>query len=331
MAFTSSTSSAFGFNIQYESEGFPGVRGISRIGQLLVTWDDILWAAVTIGRPNLHYVFRHGEASFYEAMFRWSLVRMALYQTGSWSPELSRTDAFNELDPTEKGAINYFLGMVICKLFADRLLGTPWMLHLDVFKDHLAPSLLSGRSRPDLVGQENGTGKWHAFECKGRASVPGSDEKRKAKAQAQRLVSLGQQNCDLHIGAITFFKNDVLRFYWRDPEPDDAEPIELPEAGISWRAYYEPISELIRAGYAEFGSESDASVDLQLVRVESADVSVGAHPKILPLLMDREWNEARLLSENLQEEFAKMGCRRDGLIVTSGESWRKLHQTSPES
>lgn len=47
-------------------------------GELDVTWDDILWAAVTVGRPSLHYVFQHGRASEYEALFRWSLIRMAL-------------------------------------------------------------------------------------------------------------------------------------------------------------------------------------------------------------------------------------------------------------
>jgi len=47
-------------------------------GELDVTWDDILWAAMTVGRPNRHDVFHHGTASIHEAIFRTSLVRMAL-------------------------------------------------------------------------------------------------------------------------------------------------------------------------------------------------------------------------------------------------------------
>ena len=88
--------------IDYESEGFPASRVISSFGQLSVTWDDILWAAVTLGRPNLHYVFKHGLASQYEAVFRWSLVRMALEQRGLAGSRLWRTGAFKSLDPTEK-------------------------------------------------------------------------------------------------------------------------------------------------------------------------------------------------------------------------------------
>ena len=96
------------FLIDYESEDFPAQRGIRSFGQLRLTWDDILWAAVTVGRPKLYYVFRHGEASLFEAIFRWSLIRMALEQRGC---NLYRTDAFKSLDPTEKGAVNY-LGII---------------------------------------------------------------------------------------------------------------------------------------------------------------------------------------------------------------------------
>ena len=65
--------------IDYQSEGFaagapvPNVRGVLR-----TSWDELLWAAITVGRPNRHYVFKHGRSSGYEALFRWSLVRMAL-------------------------------------------------------------------------------------------------------------------------------------------------------------------------------------------------------------------------------------------------------------
>ena len=119
---------------------------------------------LTVGRPNTAYVFTHGDASYHEALFRLSLVRMALEQEPS-SGSLLRTTAFRSLDPTEKGAVSYFLGLAICKLFASTLLHTEWLLHIDVFRDQLDVTLL-GRSRPDLVGQGDNDA-WHAFECKG--------------------------------------------------------------------------------------------------------------------------------------------------------------------
>lgn len=97
--------------------------------------------------------------------------------------------------------------MAICKLFASRLLNTPWLLHLDVFRDQLNPATLGGRSRPDLVGQD-ASGAWHAFETKGRSSVPSSEDKLKAKSQAQRLVSVDGSACSLHIGSFAYFRGD---------------------------------------------------------------------------------------------------------------------------
>ncbi len=141
--------------IPYESEGFPPAGFIRNgHGLLQTSWDELLWAALTVGRPSRQYVFRHGNASIYEAMFRLSLTRMALEQSGPSARRLRRTDAAKTLDPSEKGAINYFLGVTVCKLFCERLLQTPWLLHLDVFRPQLDPDL-RGRSRPDLVGQTN--------------------------------------------------------------------------------------------------------------------------------------------------------------------------------
>src|SRR5690606_34970662 len=106
---------------------------------------------------------------------------------------------------------------------AAKLLGTPWVMHLDVYRPQLN-AVLSGRSRPDLVGQHERTGEWHAFECKGRLSKPDATVKSNAKAQAQRVVSVSGNPCALHVGAITYFRGDTLQFYWRDPEPEKKLP-----------------------------------------------------------------------------------------------------------
>jgi hypothetical protein len=68
---------------------------------------------------------------------------MTLQQRGPRGQKLVRTDAFMQMDPTEKGALNYFLGLVACKLFASKLLDAPWTLHLDVYRGALNPRLFS--------------------------------------------------------------------------------------------------------------------------------------------------------------------------------------------
>ena len=311
--------------VDYESEDFPASVGTTPYGQLRITWDDILWAAVTVGRPNRYYVFRHGTASRFEAIFRWSLVRMALEQRGD---RLYRTDAFKSLDPTEKGAVSYFLGMAFCKVFAAQLLRTPWLLHLDVFRNHLNPDILPGRSRPDFVGQETGPGgRWHGFESKGRSSVLRMGEKNKAKAQAQRLISVDGTPVQLHIGALTYFKKDELRFYWRDPnpeEPEDLEPIMLEMPDEAWGDYYEPVSVFLR----ETGEPSNDSNGAPVAFiVEHANIAVGAHPEILPHLLKRKWQTAHDVSREMAAAFQEEGYQPDGLIIKCSESWEQPYDT----
>jgi hypothetical protein len=304
--------------IPYLTEDFPTGTVANGYAALSVTWDDILWAAVTVGRPNRHYVFRHGAASMYEALFRWSLVRMALEQSGPRGSRLRRTTAAKTLDPTEKGAVNYFLGMMFCKLFATNRLNTPWLLHLDVFRPRLNP-VLTGRSRPDLVGRVQGLAQWHAFECKGRVSPPDATAKSKAKAQAQRLVSVNGTPCTLHVGALTYFRGDSLHFYWRDPPAENGKSVDVPMSGDAWRHYYEPVLDVVRTSNA-YAPGRDQNT---LVPIECADVSVGVHPTIAKYLANRQWERAQQAAIEAAASIEGEGYQPDGLKVVAGESWAK--------
>lgn len=310
-------------SIDYESEGFPATASVANgAGTLTTSWDDLLWAAVTVGRPNRQYVFRHGLASAYEALFRWSLVRMALEQTGQRGRRLRRTAAARTLDPSEKGAVNYFLGLAVCKLFAARLLDVPWLLHLDVFRPRLDP-VLKGRSRPDLVGKTT-AGAWIALECKGRISAPSSNAKDRAKDQAERVVSVSGVAPTLSVGGITFFKKDILHFFWRDPtsEPEKVrKPLEVTINPADWRAHYAPVLGLIQSNADYFERMQQQPV---LMPVAAADIEVGIHPTVLRALSAERWEDPReLLSRDVGA-----GYQRDGVAVRAGTTWTEPFEES---
>lgn len=304
---------AKGLAMAFTSERFPSSCGVGS-GTLSFSWGDLLWAAITIGRPNTAYVFKHGNASIHEALFRISVMRMALEQI-PLSNRLYRTEAFRGLDPTEKGAVSYFLGMAVCKLFATRLLGTPWLLHLDVFRDQLNPAMLGGRSRPDLVGQ-NATGAWHAFETKGRSSLPSSTDKNKAKEQAERLVSVDGTNCSLQVGSIAFFRGDELEFYWRDPEPEEPrklEPIEISVSDEDWENYYA----------AALALASEPQGDFMSAQTHGIDLEVEIHPKVRVQLLQGHWAAARSVAIEFHRQLEAEGFQPDGLRVVVGDSWSR--------
>ncbi|MFA5900558.1 MAG: hypothetical protein WC829_15770 [Hyphomicrobium sp.] len=294
--------------IHYRSRDFPASYTFGS-GTLSTTWNELLWAAITVGRPSTYHVFRHGRASFHEAIFRLALMRMAVEQDTNSC--LRRTDAFAALDPTEKGMVSYFLGMAICKLFSSRLLLAPWLLHLDVFRSAYNPVTL-GRSRPDLIG-EDASGNWHAFESKGRSSVPSSTDKAKAKTQAQRLISVNGHNCSLHVGSFAFFRSDVLEFYWRDPDPNPEGPIELPKPEAEWRYYFEPALDL----------SSEADSEPMRAERKLADVTVEIHPEIRRLLQNGQWSQARQRAFEHRDALISQRFQPDGIRVTAGESWMR--------
>ncbi|MBM4300229.1 MAG: hypothetical protein FJ121_01680 [Deltaproteobacteria bacterium] len=308
--------------IDYRSEGFdpPPASPVSNGNAVLSTsWDELLWAAVTVGRPNRQYVFRHGTASMYEALFRWSLVRMALEQRGQTARRLRRTDAAKTLDPSEKGAVNYFLGMVLCKLFSWKCLDAPWAMHLDVFRPQLNP-VLTGRSRPDLIA-ETSSQEWVALEAKGRISIPGNDPKAKAKQQAQRVVSVNGVAPRFYIGCITYFRNDVLQFFWRDPDPPKDKPkhpIEVTLDEGMWRHYYQPVLELLRSQSPYFEKMVHEAV---LLPIKELDLEVGIHPLILEPLTHEQWGDARKLCLKEADAFHKAGYQSDGIRIAAGPTW----------
>lgn len=299
--------------IDFESVGFSGgVTFPNGPAQLAASWDELLWAALTVGRPNVHYVFQHGQASAYEALFRLSLVRMALEQAGPMGLRFRRTSAVKAMDPSEKGAVSYFLGLNLAKLFAYRLLGVPWLLHLDVFRPHLSP-VLTGRSRPDLIGA-NLAGDLVALECKGRISAPNAKAKAAAKAQAQRVVSIGGVAPTWSVGAITYFWGDVLRFYWEDPPATRGKGIAVPGEPDAWRYHFLPILGLLRTVPDGIGRASSGS----LVRIPEADVEVGVHPSVLDAVLEGRWDAARAIASNQRFEPPYMA---DGIAVVAGQSW----------
>lgn len=308
--------------ISFISEDFPTGSVPNGVGELDVSWGEILWAALTVGRPSLYATFDHGSSSFYEAIFRISQIRMALQQQSKRGNRLYRTDAFKALDMTEKGSVNYALGMVFCKLFASRLLQTPWLLHLDVFKDQISAKILKGRSRPDLVGKVRTGVDWHAFEAKGRGSPPNDEAIAKAKRQAERLVSVGGTDCRLHVGAFTFFKNDTLQFRWRDPEAK-GEPIVLPEPTDAWRMYYEPVVDLLLQAGGEPVTVS------ALTTINGLGIEIGLHPKIAPLLFNREWGRAHDLARELSDTLIGEGYEADGIAIRADDSWSERFSRLP--
>ena len=208
--------------------------------------------------------------------------------------------------------------MTFCKLFAEKTIDTPWLLHLDVFRPQLDVQL-SGRSRPDLIGQDNLMRQWHGFECKGRVSRPDANTIATAKGQAQRLISVNHVPCSLHIAAITYFRNDELNFYWCDPPApeDELNPIDLSLPDDVWRHYYGIVAEVITQSEEQ---EQTPPIGVRrrvdesgriFARVEQCDVEIVVHQAIAEHFVLHQWGEARIAAVSASEQLVARPVRSD--------------------
>ena len=121
------------FEIPYFASQFP-----SNYGPHLSGWNvcqcslaELVRSAVSVGRASWRHVFQFGISSIFEIGYRGCLIYANLKQDG---PHLLRSDAYVALDPSEKSAVSYFLGLTSAKLMSERYLEVPWLMHLDVYQ-----------------------------------------------------------------------------------------------------------------------------------------------------------------------------------------------------
>lgn len=300
--------------VAYRAEGFPGsFVALNGTADMEVSWPFFVWSAISVGRAELFHIVRYGEYSLFEIAYRAAIIFANLYQGGGGRFE--RSDAYDGLDPSEKGAISYFLGLAMTKAFAERVLGVPWLLHLDVYRQQLQP-VLAGRSRPDLVGQ-TAAGNWVAIESKGRTNGFDPQALSRAKQQAQMLASVAGQAPALLVGMVTHFGDGQLQFTASDPSrSEEGDRVHLPfSRGQLIEAYYRPFREfLAREPQARVLERGGTSYRAALVA--AVDVTVGLAVEAADDKLPPGGVFARRPSES---EAYYAG--HDGVLVELGSMW----------
>ena len=272
--------------IAYRGKGFlprPGWCPNTSM-RIAVTWPEVVHAAITVGRAHWGDVFRHGLYSKYEMLYRASMIYANLR---AYRGRIAATRAFLALDPSEKSAVTYFLGLTFAKLIATRLLAIKWLLHLDVYRDLLQPELM-GRSRPDLVGLDL-AGEWSVFEAKGRSRAPDRKTKANAKMQTRKLRRIDGCIPQLRVASIAYFSSGSLCVHMEDPDLVDAGAGDLPiTEDRLLRDYYRPFTDLVGSVDDLDRMERRESMPPDIIRVTSLPIvglDVGLHAGIYDALV----------------------------------------------
>jgi hypothetical protein len=298
----------------------------------------LIWAGITVGRKSWQDVIRHGYHSFLEIIYRTAILKANL--SSSPQGEFIKTDAYKSLDPSEKSAISYFLGLSFAKLIAHRLLSVPWLVHLDCFSD--LPIDLKGKNRPDLIGT-NLSRKWCVFEAKGRTHNIAKKLIQKAKNQTQMIKRINGMAPHIKGASLSHFSSDKLRLHLEgsDEINSDAVDFEIPGREDQFlESYYQPFVSLMENRTATI-RETDAvrmrGREINFVNLEEVDLYVGLDSQIQEVLTSEYRAENALrsiyhLCSQYPAEFAVLGDAHldnndttfigwDGIFVRPGSSW----------
>lgn len=240
--------------IQYELSCFQATSGFTNgTGVIKVKWAELNHAAITVGRKNWDDVYFHQYHSEQETGFRHHMINAFLKCDCN---QLMVSEAYRTLDPSEKGAINYFVGSILTKVFAERLFKTHWLMHLDVYKKSLYRSgglniatVGDSNSRPDFIGIDN-LGNYNVFESKGRVNFT-NKVLNEAHDQSKKLKTINGSSPKLKVGCVSYHNERDLRMKIKDPEDYDENALHLKfQKGDFYYDYYaSPFNYIFQNGH----------------------------------------------------------------------------------
>lgn len=202
----------------------PWTKRVTGAHDITVTQADIMRSAAIVGIPLLASDLTQ-ERPLLEMMWRMMMVRTNLRLTadgGAWT----RSEAYDLLDPSEKVAVSYFLGMLQSHLIATKALGYSHLVHVDRLLKAEGKPL--SKSRPDFVAIHLGpAGRTHAatWEAKGRTNGFDADALNTAKAQAKAIPLIRGLKARETVASEAYFhpKTAVWSAKLKDPEWEGEE------------------------------------------------------------------------------------------------------------
>jgi len=230
-------------NVDFHCSNFSSIPSGKHTIQ--IDWVDLVWAAITYGKRDASQLIAFQWHSLAELVVKAHSV-YAYLRSGSTGYE--KSDLYSSLDATEKGAASYFLGMTMCKIFADQKLSTPWLFHLSLATSNGASIVFNkmSKERPDLIGLTTGN-DWIVAEAKGRSKQFSLKALRKAKKQSTMVLSVNGISPIHRFGIQSCFDPQLMVHVEDPPASREAYPVEL-DLHEAFTDYYTISSALSRYG-----------------------------------------------------------------------------------
>lgn len=198
--------------VPYRLHAFPRSFAMPTTGTLNVRPVDLMRAAATIGVTPFGRSAQRYPASI-DLLWRAAMAHANLQEHHThWE----RSDSYCRMNPSEKGAVSYFLGQVQAKLAAEQIFGIATFAHYESYLEAIGER--TNQSRPDFIGFNPRGDTFVTVEAKGRfGKHPADRYVQAAKKQAQTMAGSRSSGTDYVYAQVAHFESGVWTADLHDP------------------------------------------------------------------------------------------------------------------
>jgi hypothetical protein len=295
-------------------------------------------SVIMVGQSNISDIYRLG---FFRIV---SSLTLALGNVQSHLGNLTLSDSFLNLEPSEKRVVSFHLGMGLAKACAEILLGIPWLSHIkhhphvDLSRRNTPnpPKLSIGSTNktpkePDLLGFDTAK-QPHVFEAKGYSSGMNTSALQHAINQVSQVISISGTEPTTRVAC--FFDLSKTPFLGTIVDPDESNNDE--KLGVTIEI--EPIKHIL--SYYSFFTTDKWQQKLPIVEhferkfrvllIDAPHIYFGIDSKVHDLILKSTDPTKEVLFfvenfEKLQQQSLEIEASvgLDGSILFQGESTQK--------
>lgn len=293
---------------------------------------DICRCIVTVGNPSFISLKSIRQYGFVRAMYDSILEKSALVMSNirSTPAGMQRHPVFDTYVSDKKRIVSYNLAMAFAKLYAERLLDIPNLVHVEFLKKTgaitFAPQPRGRRHQePDLVGQSV-DGAWHVLEAKGVSTSEAqlSGKLAEAKVQIQQVSTIHGAPPATGSACATYIGSDRIFTRIEDPPSVDGRRIVLDREKF-YETYYAPFllaKNLPGSRGRKIGIDG-LEVDLFEIEAKGGKLRIGLESEVADRVRSKDYrvsldSSSRLALYSSQDFSGRYSIGLDGFVVGYG-------------
>jgi hypothetical protein len=289
---------------------------------------DLYRAMITVGSPSFFSLNDIRTNGFFRTIVNSVIQKILLVKINIESNQngMYLHPIFDTHVSDQKRIVSYNLGMAFAKIYAEKLLNIPNLIHVETLKKSGAVifnNQVENRREPDLVGVTS-DGNWHVFEAKGMSTNQLRPKLIEAKQQAQKIDTIHGQAPETSSACATYFSNIKILSAIEDPKGESEKKIEIDFSKFV-DSYYNPFLAFKRVEPSEIKMEKIENLNFQTIeiKIDSLHLSIGIEEELNELLEQKNYSQIREYYIKLKDRLGQyydnnksnFSFGMDGIIV----------------